>query len=48
MMKLMTSISSRVDAINEYIGVDDDEVDDVYCSCVDAINGYIGVDDDES
>ena len=31
MMKLMTSIVSRVDAINEYIGVDDDEVDDEYC-----------------
>ena len=38
--------SSRVDAINEYIGVDDDEVDDEYCSRVDSINEY-GVDDDE-
>ena len=46
MMKLMTSNFSGADAINEYIGVDDDEVDDEYCSRVDAINEYIGVDDD--
>ena len=30
MMKSMTSIVLRVDAINEYIGEDDDEVDDEY------------------
>ena len=27
----MTSIVSGADAINEYTGVDDDEVDDKYC-----------------
>ena len=41
MMKLMTSIVLALIAINEYIGVDDDEVDDEYCSRVDSINEYI-------
>ena len=31
MMKFYDEYCSRVDGINEYIGVDDDEVDDEYC-----------------
>ena len=42
---MMMSIVYALMLLNEYIGVDDDEVDDEYCLRVDAINEY-GVDDD--
>ena len=45
-MKLMTSIVHALMLLMN-TGVDDDEVDDEYCSRVVAINEYIGVDDDE-